>query len=554
MKETETQLYNYHFSNLKIWLKNEWVYLLTLFLLIIFAYTNSLGNEFVSDDIEAIAKNPNIGNLSNIFSAPIGSIRQFLLYLVYHFFGLNPAVFRLVNIVLHLTNVLLVYSLLQILHKRSVAFLASAMFAVHPILTEAVGWISGGIYPQYSFFILLGFLCYVISSRKHNVFFASIVCFLAALSTSEKAIIFPFIPLLFELSYGNIKKQWKKVAVFFAITAIISLLYVQKLSDRISALETTIYHGSLGYENPILQIPIAVVTYLKLIFWPRALAFYQSEFSFDTVEFAMITAIFLIFTAYIVYAYIKSRHIFFWLCFFVMSLIPTLTPLRISWVVAERYVYLGSLGIFVSIALLIGFLNRDNKIRKALYIGLFFIIAGLMIRTAIRNNDWRNEDTLWIATANTSPSSPNNHNNLGNMYARNSEYTHAIEEFKLAILLHPNYAEAYYNMGNAYRQTGKIQDAITSYQKSLELYPQLWQALESLAGIAADQKQYVLAEDYIKKAQSINPLNTDLQTDLGNIMLLKGEKEKAENIYRKVLTINPEDRRARINLELLMNQ
>ncbi len=73
----------------------------------------------------------------------------------------------------------------------------------------------------------------------------------------------------------------------------------------------------------------------------------------------------------------------------------------------------------------------------------------------MRNFDWKNQDTLWLATAKTSPSSHQNHNNLGDLYARRGEYEKAVEEFKKAIELKPDYGDAYHNLANVYHQIGK---------------------------------------------------------------------------------------------------
>ena len=98
-------------------------------------------------------------------------------------------------------------------------------------------------------------------------------------------------------------------------------------------------------------------------------------------------------------------------------------------------------------------------------------LFALSVRTITRNADWKNQDTLWLATAKTSPSSPQNHNNLGDYYGRQGDLEKAAEEFKTAIKLKPNYGDAYHNLANIYHQMGEDDLAIENYRKALSFNP-----------------------------------------------------------------------------------
>lgn len=215
----------------------------------------------------------------------------------------------------------------------------------------------------------------------------------------------------------------------------------------------------------------------------------------------------------------KNKKVFFWLSFFFVSLLPTLTPLKIAWIVAERYVYLGSIGIFVAVAIFFDWffekIKKKNEQYKYIAIAFFaIIILALSARTIIRNMDWKNEDTLWISTAKTSPSGQNIHNNLGDVYARQGNMEKSVEEFKKAIEINPRYADAYHNLANDYHDMGQIDLAIKNYQKALEFNPNLWQSYQNLADIYFNQGDYKKAQDYIQKALAIDPQNKNLQENL----------------------------------------
>jgi len=399
--------------------------------------------------------------------------------------------------------------------NKRIAVIAAALFAVHPILIESVAWISGSPYSISAFFFLLSFLFYLFSESDKKYFRYSILFFVLSIFASEKAMALFLVFALYEFSFGSLKHNWKKVMPFFSIGIFLAILYVSKIGSRVSGVETMSYQQGGGMYNPLVQIPVAIGTYLKLIFWPAKLTLYQTEMAFTQGQYVAFVLILLAFLGAVVWSWRKNKNIFFWLVFFVITLLPTLTPFKISWIVAERYVYLGTLGIIVVVALLFDKLLKLNENAKMVgYFALVVIIATLSVRTIIRNKDWKSEDTLWIATAQVAPSGQQIHNNLGDVYARQGDMQRAIQEFKMAIEINPNYADAYHNLANTYQQMGQLDLAVENYQKALSINPNLWQSYQNLAAIYFNSGQYDLAEENIRKALEINPGDQNLESAL----------------------------------------
>jgi tetratricopeptide (TPR) repeat protein len=121
------------------------------------------------------------------------------------------------------------------------------------------------------------------------------------------------------------------------------------------------------------------------------------------------------------------------------------------------------------VAQILSKLIKQKKTQAAGYVIVLFILTSFTIRTIIRNFDWRNQDTLWVATDIYSPSSYFNHNNLGDMYMRQGDYVTSEKEFLKAIRLNPYYAEAYHNLGNLYKQAGYNDKAIAAFKKSISI-------------------------------------------------------------------------------------
>lgn len=461
--------------------------------LVLLVYFNTLGHNFVSDDLSMIS-DPLISKIEYFLRPPYFNIgvRSVLIFFTNQFFGLNPFFFRLPNIMAHFGSAFLIFVIIRKLSNQTVATISSILFAVHPIFIEGVTWISGGGYSLSTFFILASLLFYF-SEKKYK----SLALFYLALLSSEKTIILPLILFVYEVALGNLKNNWKKLVPFFALCFTWAIFLFSRIGTRIDSLQT--FSGNAQTQlNPFLQIPIAITSYLQLIFWPDGLTLYHSEMFFSQTEFILRLGILLLFLASVVYSYFKNRQIFFWLSFFLISLLPTLTPLGISWIVAERYVYLGTIGIIVTLALIF-------EKNKYVWYGLTIIALILGLRTISRNADWQSHDTLWLATARVSPSSSQNHNNLGDYYGRHGDLKRAAEEFEIATKLNPQYADAFHNLGNAYRDMENLDLAIENYQKALSFNPNLWQSYLNIGAIYYYQKNIPLAKEFFLKAEKLNP-------------------------------------------------
>lgn len=440
-------------------------HLLLLALLVFIAYVNSLPNGFVSDDREIV--NDAAGwNFSNLFLVRVNFFRLYLYLILYKLAGLTPIVFRLTNIFFHVGVTWMVYTLVKMLSKQRVALIAAALFAVHPILVESVAWISGGAYPQYTFFSLLSLITYIISPRSTRFFFVSLLSFLLALISSEKAIVTVAIIFLYELPLGNIRLHWRQLVPYVMISVLFVVWYVTKIGFRTEAVQSAFYQSPGGFSNPFVQIPTALTTYLSLIFWPDVLTLYHVDPKMQPVTF-------FIFVLLLVYFWKRNKLLFFFLSLFPLSLLPTLTPFRIGWPVAERYVYMGTIGLTTIAAYLL------NKKRKLFF--LFFIILILLTgRTITRNLDWKNEETLFVAANKVNPNLPNVHLFLGVTYGQQGKYEESIAHLTKLVTLMPNYAEGYFNLGLSYQRSGQYPQAIKNYQKALLLNPNLQQASRNL--------------------------------------------------------------------------
>jgi protein O-mannosyl-transferase len=481
------------------WLeKNKWQVGL-IALLVMVSYLNAIGAGFVADDVYGIVNNPEIFKFSWVIENPFIILGRLEYFIVSNLFGLSPWAFRLSNLLAHIGVSILVFRLVGKLVNRRVGLMAGVLTAVHPMMIESVTWISGGGYVKYSFWLLLALILYIEGRKNNKWLIWSSLVYLMALQYSEKAMVLPAILIMYRLVFARKRKQWWDLAPFvvFGGTWIVSNL--MQVGNRLEYLQTA-YSSTGGGRglSPLVQIPVAISEYLGLVLWPDKLSLYHSEMVFSKSAFlvrAILVGVLLLLGLWGLFKHFKGSktwgRVSFWLGWLIVALSPTLTPLGVSWIVAERYAYLGVIGIYVLMAMGVDWLRRKEGMKEGVMIGFGILVSLLMIRTMVRNSNWQTADKLWLSAKRTSPNSPQNNNNLGDYYGRMGDPAQAEKHFLKAIEINPNYAEAMHNLGNTYLQVGQFDKAKKYFNMALELKPGLWQSTEQLKRL----------EEYLEKIE-----------------------------------------------------
>ena len=152
-------------------------------------YGNSLCGEFLYDDILLVRDNIHIKDwtqIGSIFTKSIGSgyfagklvsyrpLQMFTYMIDYSLYGLDVRGYHLTNTLIHILVALAVYWFINILYKKNIlSLLASLLFLVHPIHTEAVSYISGRADPLAALFMLLCFIFYIKCIRLNKIIISS---------------------------------------------------------------------------------------------------------------------------------------------------------------------------------------------------------------------------------------------------------------------------------------------------------------------------------------------------------------------------------------------
>ncbi len=533
--------------NLNKWLKENRYQVCFFVFLVTIAYLNSLNAPFISDDIYSIAKNPDIRHFDSVFRNPFSFIQPLLYYISYKIAGTAPIAFRAINLIFHLGTVFILYALLTQTWNKKIAFISASLFAVHPILTESITWISGGHYVLYGFFFLLSFLLYLNSYKNTRLYLLSLVLFILSLESSALAISLPFVLLLYVLIQPRPSRNFFSIIPFFLLGGCFLLLFKSSAVYRLDFLNSFHYAQQNIYNfNPFLIIPVALTTYLQEILWPQQLSFYHTEiFSYQEVAIRTLTVLF--FIPGLIFSYKKNKLIFFWLGFFLLSLLLVLSPIQVaSASIAERYVYLASIGIIVPVAYLLYLVSSKNN---QLFLWIFIIVLSLLtIRTILRNINWQTYDNFWLSTLQTSPNSYQAHNQVGNVYFKKGNFIEAADEYKKSITIIPDRAETHFNLASALYASNNLSESLDEYQRALKFNPKLVVIYQNMSEIYFRQNNFVKSEELTKKALQLSPNNIDLFLNLGFIYLKEGRKFESQKIFRQVLANDPNKKQAKLGL------
>src|SRR5437588_12071253 len=456
---------------------------------------------------------------------------------------LNPVGYHWVNILLHLGNALLVWCILARL-KVPGAWLAAAIFALHPVQVESVGWISELKNVLMGFFFLLTLLTwieYVDATHKHRriLYVAALVFYLLALSAKATACTLP--AALFLVLWLKQRPIGRR-----ALLEIIPFL-VLALGIGLVAVWWEKYHQgtrmlvSLGPVERLLIASRAIWFYLCKIFWPAKLTFIYPQWRIDSTSpiayswpIAVAVAVVLIFYGRRFF----GRSVEVAALFFVMTLGPLLGfvmlyTFRYTFV-ADHYQYLASIGPIALASAGLVTLSRLSRTLQRLVGGTSFaILIGLGLLTWRQSATYRDAETLWRTTIATNPGCWMAYNNLGVVQFEKGNIDDAIDKYEQSLRLYPEYPEAHYNLGSALLQKGYADQAIQQCEEALKIQPNEPDAHIVLGNAFMSKQDVDQAISQYEQALTLRPEDSNAHYNLGTAFQAKGETERAGAEYKK---------------------
>lgn len=345
--------------------------------------------------------------------------------------GEQPAGYHWINLLLHAGNVVLAYLLAsRLLREFWTAALTASVWAVHPVLTEAVTNIVGRADLLATMATLSGLLMYLKAAesdgRRRMTWLAGLTMVTTVgVFSKESAVAILGVLILHELTWWKERRHhftflWGCLGVLLPTAA---MLY-----QRTHVLAHLRLMPFVFTDNPILGAGFwqgrltalsAIPRYVLLILWPGTLS---SDYSYAEIPLARGS-----FTDWISWVavgamvvgvgllYRRNRAAFFFACFAAATFAPGSNLLVLTGtIMAERLVYLPSLGVLACLVMAIYAAARRFEIPSAAPLILGLIVVSLLIRTWSRNGDWQSDLTLFRSAAQASPHSYKAHH----FYAR----------------------------------------------------------------------------------------------------------------------------------------
>jgi len=531
-------------------INKNWKFLLLLFLGTIGLFFNSLKGAFVSDDYATIPNNPQIMSFKNGLSGWMGGLINWFLA---RLFGVDsPIHYHVFSLLVYLLVLLVVFVFVYLILGKKLAMITTILFSVLPVHVETVSWIAGRPYLLNALFVLLSlifFIFYTKTENKKYILYFFVSAFLTFAAEKTRAAALPLLGILYWISFDHkLKKKinlGKVLLLFSGLFFILIVILWPQMINRIESVNSGTNASDSIFYNPFFQYPTAIAKYLQLIWLPTDLTLYHTMYIVPTWINWLILLVFL---SLIGFSFFKDKKMFFALSFIFLATAPSMAPVKISWLVAERYVFLGSLGWCMFLSVIWGKIN--NKIKTLSMILLILLVLGYSTRTFIRNIDWQTNHNLWVSACQVSPNSHNAWNNIGDDYdklaqlektdeRKMNQYLNAVKGFTQSTIAKPNYADAFHNRGNIFYKMGRLDLARDSYLTAISFNPMMQQTYLSLIQMDIVSGNYDLATNDLESLKKRYPNDAQVWYIEAYINIKKGNIDKAKEILRLIVAQIP---------------
>ncbi|MCX6952351.1 MAG: tetratricopeptide repeat protein [Verrucomicrobia bacterium] len=574
------------------------------------AYHNSFSGPLVYDDIAATKENPTIQNLSALSTVLVPPsdtgttvngrpLVNLSLAINYAIGGYEVFSYHVFNLAIHLLAGLTLFGLvrrsleLPSLRDRfgpgevalPFAFTVALLWTLHPLQTESVTYIIQRAESLVGLFYLLtfyGFIRSITSPRPMLWTGLSVASCLCGMASKEVMASAPLLVLVYDraLISGTFQAAWqrrRRLYLGLAGTWLLLAWLVRGSADR---------GGTAGFKaeganvwHYALTQCLALGKYLKLTFWPSPIVFDYGT-GVETSLLPVLPQALLIVALVVATGYaLRRRPVlgFLGLWFFAIlgpssSFIPIVTE-----TMAEHRMYL-PLAAVLSLAVL-GAGTLAGRRVIPLFLGLALVAGWLTMK---RNEDYRDELTLWRDTQQKYPTNARAHNNVGEILFRQDKREEALACFleavrllpnyvdalnnvgntlaqvgrpaeglpylETALALRPRYAETYNNFGNTYYELGRLDEAVTNYREAVRLKPK-WADAQSNLGVAlAKQGKPAEALPYFEAALRLKENYTEAHYSYGSALDALGRTAEAMVQFNLTLALKPNHPEAHNNL------
>jgi tetratricopeptide (TPR) repeat protein len=531
-------------------------------------------------------------------------LTSFLFKIENYFFRGEPVGYHLINIILHLLNVLLLRRLLVLITgSKQIAFLAAALFAVFPLNAESVVWISGRTDLLATTFILSALLYHTRQiSKKENEgkklsSWVLVILFACAVLSKESGyvllLLLPAMGIL--ISEENFSAYLNRFKLCYISLFLSALIFI--------AIRTIILPGGFAghwfYPNVPIWLMSVIATlfkyFLKLFYPFNPEPYITNDYVYTFTNVYLIFGLFLLFgLGFIIAKYFKkNRIVSFSIIFIIFSLSPALnilrvgSPLDMGFTMADRYTYLPFCGAALLMAWIINTLlspdhmekmpkKRFLSIPKRLYLLSLILIILLGSVNFITSYKYRNDEFFYTSALRKNPASRLLRINLAVHYWKKREYAmaykqitelkkycasedpdvlniegvllynlnrpaEAIDRFSKAIRLDHNNQFLWHNFGMLYLHLGLPENAMEYFYSSLQKNPHFTEAKIALALTYQRSNRKAEAGKIYEQILKDDPFNPGILTNYGSLLFEMDEQKRGEELLERAISSSPGD-------------
>ena len=539
--------------------------LLFVVLLAIVPYLNSLSNGFAFDDPDVVRDNPMVtdGTPTALLTAvyyPGGIYRPltFITYMANHTVSAAPFGYHLVNVLLHALVTLAVFLLaLRLLDSLVAATVAAALFAVHPVHTEAVSNIVGRAELLAALLVLTCLLAELQALRARAAAATgwqvlAALAFAAGVLAKESA--FTAVGLIAVVVWWSdpsrsVARTARAIAPFVAVA-------IGYLALRVAVV------GSLGLptpppliDNPLAHVGAAsrvatamvvLLDYGSLLMLPLHLA---ADYSYNAIPVVtspldsrfLLAA--LVAVATLGLAVVAARRTPVLLLAALFIAIPLAVTSNVVFPIgtikAERLLYLPSVGWCLAFGWLAAAAARSH--RQVALAAVAALLLAFAARTWARNPAWSDNFILFTAAVQSEPESAKAHYNLGIAYDTRGDFDNAMLELRQALAIHPDCAEAAFAIGSIYERKGIEAGALHWYGQAVARDWNYPRAHLNIGALRYQRGEYDAAEAAFRTGLTQDPRNPRLLLGLGLALQAQGRRQESQLVLASIDTAHVSD-------------
>jgi tetratricopeptide (TPR) repeat protein len=458
--------------------------------------------------------------------------------------GNHAISYNITNLLIHSSNVVLIFVFIKLLFKRSdFAFVVALIWAVHPLHVESVARITDRKDTQYVFFLLIALINYLkYKSTLHQKFLIyTLVAFLLSLLSKGQALIFPFIIFLIEFynyKADNKKIDFKTISYFLPISLFFAWLAIraQLFTGYLSQTEDISVSQIIFYPSSILS------NYIVKLFIPLNLSAQYSIPNISEISshyYLLIIPIILMVALF--FSLIKKQYIYFFgIVFYLVtvSIMLRVIPIAENFM-PDRYNYLPSLGFCIIIAQFYFYLNQKIKSTQVIkYIGYSYILFFAAI-SFLRVPVWKDGLSVWLDAYKKYPKDTDILQNLGGIYLTKQQPNIAVGYLQKSVESDSLNILARLSLYKTYKALSENDKAKKELVHLFNLKPKTANQFSNQAVVFSQFGMYDKAIELNSISMQKHPLFIKFQVNDIGFLLYKMEFEKALQKTEDLLSINP---------------